>query len=481
MEANITDAFSLIGSLEMGHKGPPAGAMGRPPGPPPPSPPLGYFLPILIDTLFIVIGGVGNIGTITAFYMDYKVRAKMTDRIILALAVADLCVCLIVLPNDIANVVVKPWYGGEIGCRILFILEPAFIGAGINLVVLLSLDRYLMLRTDYSQYMKTQKRVLQLIALCLFYALLPGILENATWNYVVRLLISNGERFHYRMCIPPSSRNINYQLALLILFRLIPIVLVLVFGVLFLIRLRRRLLQWKRIGSSGNTNTLHETIQRKARRKSASVAEITDPYSEHKQSAHVSSGSNWKRSHLADKTPSFVDHSPEKHDNVSSLVLQSIEDTSNTNNGSINGNHITSTKLSCHTLQIHPIDGVDSSIIQNSTSHGSQQSTNANQPILKMADKNTAILRRRYIKPTITYIVLVSALIVCTTPLHIYTLSTLLSGCPKCFNRTLAFWFKKLIYFNSCLNPILYALTNKKIRCFYHRKLKKAWHKIRGK
>ena len=427
----------------------------------------------------MVIGGVGNIGTIVAFCMDYKVRAKSSDRIILALAVADACVCLIVLPNDIANTVVKPWYGGEIGCRILFILEPAFISAGINLVVLLSLDRYLMLRTDYSNYMKTQKRVLRLIALCLLYALLPGILENATWDYIVRLLTANGQRFHYRICAPPSSRNTNYQLALLILFRLIPIGLLLVFGVLFLVRLRRRLLQWKRIGSSVNPNTSQQTIQKKDRKKSASVAEITDTCNEHVQVAPVSSGANWKIFQLAEH-PSFVEHSPEKHDKVSSLVLKSIEDTSNTNDSSVHGNHInTCTKPSCHTLQTHQIN-IDSSTLQNSTTQDSHQSTSANQPTLKMVDKNTTILRRRYIKPTITYVVLVSALIVCTTPIHIYTLSLLLSACPKCINQTIAFWCRKLIYFNSCLNPILYALTNKKIRRFYHRKLMKAWQKIRA-
>ena len=82
-----------------------------------------------------------------------------------------------------------------------------------------------------------------------------------------------------------------------------------------------------------------------------------------------------------------------------------------------------------------------------------------------------AIQHKRYIKSTIIYAALVLALIVCTTPLYLYTLVAKFWSC--CFQPRVAKNLFILLYFNSCLNPILYALTNKKLRQFYRNKLQK--------
>ncbi len=459
MDVNSTDSYGLITDhygLTTDNYGLTSDDYGfttdysRRPHPPPGRGPSKQTMPtdiaITVYSLMVAMGGVGNVAIIIAFAMDHRVRSKPSDLIILALAIADSGICLIMLPLAIANEVVGTWFLGEIGCRLKFFIEPCFVTSGIMLVVILSWDRYLMLAKDYAVYMKiqTQKTVLKLIAIAWLFALLPGILENITWNYILKLILESGRQVpnYDRKCTPPSARNSNYQLMILLLFRLIPITLVIIFGTLFLIHLRRRLLHWKRVG--------------------------------HKVLVSMAGPSVATNATLATESQSVTGHQmPAQHDQPLSQMNSAVDRNTikNTQSESNHDSKIPNKSSSPDSNEAEDATGHSNRASSVATNINSQEGKpNGGITATKSANKNASILRKRYIKPTITYVALVTALLVCTTPIQIYTMSTLLI-CPSCFQPLFAKSFHMLVYFNSCLNPLLYALTNKKIRMFYSRKL----------
>lgn len=461
----------------------PMGLPGAPPGgpPPPPGPFMPVYIIILADTLMFFIGGITNIGTVAAFWSDTKVRAKASDLIILALAIADSYICLVVMPLDIAEKAIGRWFLGETGCRIKFIFEPGCVTAGINLIVILSWDRYLMLAKDYSVYMKIQQKpmILKLIAVAWVYALIPGIVENATWTYLNDLPKQQGGMpapDYNVMCVPPSAHSPKYQLIFVLLLRIIPISLVLTFGVLFLVRLRRRLLQWQRVG--------HNVMVSVVNSNTATTSSTGDNHGN--QDTKHADGSKTEQNFELSQSPANTDRNKcveslnttdstegAEPDDNNSTIEQSEDNAASQNIHHGNQNlrikasqpgNSQNNQSSVATLKVPTNSKPNMSILK-------EKATKQSGPITPTFDKEAAILRKRYIKPTITYATLVLALFICTTPSHIYILHTLLT-CNSCFQPIIAETFKLLVFCNSCINPILYAATNKKIRQFYRRVLR---------
>ncbi len=91
----------------------------------------------------------------------------------------------------------------------------------------------------------------------------------------------------------------------------------------------------------------------------------------------------------------------------------------------------------------------------------STRGTNSN--VGQNVAKNT---RSRYTKAAITLGALVIALNFCMPPFVLYIL-TVSFFCPECSNGLVRDMLSNLIFFNSCLNPLLYAATMGKIRRFY--------------
>ena len=466
---------------------------GAPPGgpPPPPGPFMPTYIIILADTLMLFIGGTVNIGTIAAFWCDVKVRAKASDLIILALAIADSYICLVVMPLDIAEKATGQWFLGETGCRIKFILEPGCVTAGINLIVILSWDRYLMLAKDYSAYMKIQQKpmILKLIAAAWVYALVPGIVENATWTYLNDLPVPPGgipAPDYAIICVPPSARSPKYQLIFVLLLRIIPITLVLIFGVLFLVRLRRRLLQWKRVGhnvmvsavSSVNTATTSSSVNTATTSSTGgNHGDLTTGGADGSkigQNFELSeSNANTDGSKCSAESPNCSNKNSNEggESNENNSIIELSEDNPSSKNSN-HGNQEASQPGNSQNNQSSVATLTVPTNIKHNKSIQKEKATDRPEPsTLKPIDKEAAILRKRYIKPTITYATLVLALFICTTPSHIYILHTLLT-CNTCFQPIIAETFKLLVFCNSCINPILYAVTNKKIRQFYRRVLR---------
>ena len=110
-----------------------------------------------------------------------------------------------------------------------------------------------------------------------------------------------------------------------------------------------------------------------------------------------------------------------------------------------------------------------------STSLTGNQSTDENE----QSKRNSSdLIRKRYIKPIVTYMSLTLCLALCTYPLSIYVL--LISANMKYLDPILLKYLKWLLYSVSCWNPILYSLTNSKIRDFYRRRWNALARKFRA-
>lgn len=75
-------------------------------------------------------------------------------------------------------------------------------------------------------------------------------------------------------------------------------------------------------------------------------------------------------------------------------------------------------------------------------------------------------VRNRYIKPALSLIALVFGMAVCMLPYSLYVIIIELF-CPKCNNIPVLFNLLFLQFCNACLDPFLYALTQRKIQKLY--------------
>ena len=86
--------------------------------------------------------------------------------------------------------------------------------------------------------------------------------------------------------------------------------------------------------------------------------------------------------------------------------------------------------------------------------------------------------RNRYIKSAITLLALVSAMALCMLPysFHVIVVEVF---CPDCANYHVLYIFLLLQFCNACLDPFMYAMTQKKIQRFYRAHLRKLHNKLR--
>ena len=96
--------------------------------------------------------------------------------------------------------------------------------------------------------------------------------------------------------------------------------------------------------------------------------------------------------------------------------------------------------------------------------------------------RDDVITKNRYLKPAVTFAVLVISLAVCSMPYIVYIMITALSSCSTCvpdFNSSVRKSLLILCYVNSTLNPFLYAMTQKKIVNYYKKVLRDVLNYLR--
>ncbi len=376
---------------------------------------------IILGIPTILVAFCGNLGTIVAFYTEPSLNAKPNNLIILNLAFADLGMSVFTIP--IFQIMVGAlgyWPWGELPCRVLLLVLMVLIFAGVLFVILMSWDRYLMLALEYSDYVKKQnsKRVKIVISVMWLAAMSQALFEAATWDFFIAATPEQYRTNFTKECCSPSMKALTTTIFCALVFSIFPIAIIAVLGTLIIVRLRKRLMHWRRVGYDGTSGT---------------------------------SSSFPKESTLGGK---LVEGSTSACRNKVAECKRGDSDREPASNGKQ-----TSTNQPRATLKEPTPGSITSKAEPNRSSVKNKIGTTKQ-------DRN---IRKRYIKPVLTYVVLVLSLAGCTLPLYVYILYVNIS-CPVCYDYFTSGYFVWILYFNSALNPLLYALTNAKIREFYYKK-----------
>ncbi|XP_072028157.1 adenosine receptor A3-like [Amphiura filiformis] len=86
--------------------------------------------------------------------------------------------------------------------------------------------------------------------------------------------------------------------------------------------------------------------------------------------------------------------------------------------------------------------------------------------------------RKRYFKPAMTLLGLVTAMALCMLPYSLYVIAVEVF-CSHCADKDVLYNLLLLQFCNACLDPLLYALAQKKIQNFYLSRLKKRSNMIK--
>ena len=89
---------------------------------------------------------------------------------------------------------------------------------------------------------------------------------------------------------------------------------------------------------------------------------------------------------------------------------------------------------------------------------------------------NDRRFHHRYIRPTITLVVLLSVFALCNLPYFFFTTAVSFFGCV-CEEDSMRVMLSQLIFVNSFLNPFLYVATNRKLRSFFMTRLLRSCRK----
>ncbi len=399
---------------------------------------------VAIRVCIAVIAVVANICTILAFYTDKTLTtSRQSDLIILNLAMTDFGVGIFVAPISAISPALGRWPFGESGCRIYNLVTTTLITGGVFSIVALSWDRYLLLTKEYPDYLRiqTRKTVLKLIAITWLASCVPGILENALWNVLKEAIIKLGKPVRFdRICSLPGTSLWQHSLSLGLFFRLVPVIAVIIFGILFLVGLKRRLNVWTKVGVAAASNEM-STSQGGSELKNLTAESSSRPSQ-------------------TNTTTSRQDNA-DGHDDV---ALDSVEPSPSAEQcpqTKKKVHHRTAPKDNEENTSSHNYAGQHRTAQKDNNSHGHKS-----QVAITTQQKTKKTLHKRYIKPAIVYTFLIATLVICILPLHAY--NTYVNAiCPKCFNPMAMNMLINLGQFNSCLNPLLYAITYKKIRKFY--------------
>lgn len=89
-------------------------------------------------------------------------------------------------------------------------------------------------------------------------------------------------------------------------------------------------------------------------------------------------------------------------------------------------------------------------------------SSNRTTPCVKTKQSESKEITR-YIRPLCLLCLLVIVFCISWIPFSLYYLYVHLI-CPSCLDKTLYVWLVSLLYFNACINPMVYAVSNRSIR-----------------
>ncbi|NXC49720.1 UR2R protein, partial [Penelope pileata] len=168
------------------------------------------FLGCILGTM-CVVGTAGNVYTLVVTTVSMRCSGSMYVYIV-NLALADL-LYLSTIPFVVCTYVVRDWYFGDLGCRILLSLDLLTMHASIFILTIMSTERYLAVARPLATLRgsRERRRVLACLAwLAAFLLALPSMI-------LIDLRTSHRHGVTKRMC-HPTWRMGPYRVYLTVLF-----------------------------------------------------------------------------------------------------------------------------------------------------------------------------------------------------------------------------------------------------------------------
>ena len=229
----------------------------------------GKFIITFLYAASIVFGLAGN--SIAIYFAVFKKAGnRITNMLILNMAIADLLVTISAMPFSVLFIYVRRrWIGGifgEISCKIVHFIYRMSILASIFVVVVVSIDRFF--AVVYSMKARTFRQKIKM-------AILAAWVCSAA--YAIPVLTSFGivERDGVYYCLnylPPLNNMTSLQIFYLITFVFFYCIPLLILMVLYTLMSRRL---WKRQIPGNVTEERHKSSEQEKRRVIIALISIT--------------------------------------------------------------------------------------------------------------------------------------------------------------------------------------------------------------
>lgn len=423
-------------------------------------PPIGFM------TLF------GNAAVMLAFWKVPGLKQKPSNLLILNLAVSDFIMGLTTLFLLLPYLILSYWPYGEIGCAIGVSLTHYISFVSLSTLCTISVDRVLLVSREYPKYMKimSRRRVKIIIGLCWTIALSIIVLELSLWQKAKSMYAKAAEIDYNKTCVSPGKAVKAFSLFIFLVFSFIPVLIVAVLSVVFVCLLYRRLRNnQRRVSAVGN---LFAEANVTGRRRVSTIGNLfaAVPNATGRRVGAIGNlfaelGATGQRLNTAGDNATTINP-------AGILTIPGVT-------GSITAQDLPS----CSSSRLHSTNARDDVIVQDialdpaSAARGDVTTASNQQAATDHIGLSKHAVKHRYIKPAVTFAVLVFALGVCQTPYFAYIFVG--AFCPSCvagIDSMSRYILLLLLVSNSLLNPFLYAMTQKKIIRYYRGRLHNAFN-----
>lgn len=359
---------------------------------------------VVVFCLLSVTALVGNLFTIMCFFVDRKIRLRPSNFYIFGLAMTDLMVAVISVPGYMIICALGTWPWSREACQIFNYLRLVVELASPLMTVLISYDRYFLLSNSYDAYIRSRRRKRIIIELCVAWMcpMVGHFVSFLVWHIVVPREQKIAE--YSPDCLDiPSEADVPFSVLYAVLTIFVPAVLLTSFNIGIFRKAFRRFLK-NRVGVSSAGTGVGTGERGCCQNTHNAVTEVVVPT------------------------------------RVESYTGSSIN-------------------VNCHQTRTNG----EQSFVETAFSHGSHPAVFTSDKVPKESKSKSTRENRRYVRPLVMLTFLVAVFCVCWIPFTLYFLYIHLI-CPLCLDKTVHMWLLSLLYLNACINPIIYAVSNKSIR-----------------
>ncbi|XP_072179315.1 histamine H3 receptor-like [Diadema setosum] len=204
-----------------------------------------FVLTIISYCALIAVTIVGNILVIASYGRDVELRKRVSNLIILNLAVADLLVGAISLSVNLSKIISGSWIFGQYACKLYAVVDYVSVTLSIAMILFISTDRLYLLKKQirYAAFM-THRRVL--IAIIVTWLLVITFWSTIAFGWTAFVGRASGVNFG-KECLMEYLTNPFATLVISTAMCSVPFLGVWVLNFFIFIHIKRQWSQFRRI------------------------------------------------------------------------------------------------------------------------------------------------------------------------------------------------------------------------------------------